>query len=66
MDVLDKSEFEHTMFPTSNGFTVEDVYNLILEIKNKSKVVGMCITESKAAKIEQLEPIRKILEEIII
>jgi arginase len=66
LDVLDKSEFEYTMFPTSNGFKIDDVHNLILEIKRKSNVVGICITESKATKLEQLEAIRKILDEIII
>lgn len=64
LDVLDASEFAHTMFPTSNGFTIDDVHKLILDIKREFEVVGMCITESKATKIEQLEPIRKILEEI--
>lgn len=64
LDVLDESEFKHTMFPTSNGFKIDDVYNLIKEIKEKTNVVGICITESKAAKLEQLEPIRKVLEQI--
>ena len=64
LDVLDKSEFEYTMFPTSNGFKIIEVHKLITEIKKESNVVGICITESKAIKLEQLEPIRKILEEI--
>lgn len=66
LDVLDESEFKYTMFPTSNGFKINEVNDLITEIKQKSNVVGICITESKAAKLEQLEPIRKILEQIII
>lgn len=66
LDVLDQSEFKHTMFPTNNGFKIDDVYNLIVEIKQQSNVVGICITESKATKLEQLEPIRKVLEQILI
>ncbi|MHC0448100.1 arginase family protein [Flavobacterium sp. 3-218] len=65
LDVLDESEFKYTMFPTSNGFKIDDVYHLIKEIKQKTNVVGMCITESKAATLEQLQPIKKVLEEIL-
>jgi len=64
LDVLDKSEYEFTMFPTDNGLKIDDVVNLILKIKKELNVVGMCITDSKATKIEQLEPIRTILEEV--
>lgn len=64
LDVLDKSEFEHTLFPTGNGFKIEAVLTLISAIKKSTNVVGMCITESNATHIEQLEPISKILEEI--
>ena len=32
--------------------------------KKELNVVGICITESKATKLEQLLPIQKILEEV--
>lgn len=64
LDVLDKSEFEFTMFPTINGFLVEDVVQLIEKIKSKHNVVGFCITESTATKLEQLDKIKAILDQI--
>lgn len=64
LDVLDKSAFKHTMFPTHHGFKIKDVLNLIFDIKSRHEVVGMSITESRATSIDQLEAIREILEEI--
>jgi arginase len=64
LDVLDKSEFEFTMFPKNNGFLVEDVAELIEKIKSKHNVVGFCITESTATKLEQLDKIKAILDQI--
>lgn len=64
LDVLDKSEFEFTMFPTSNGFSVEHVARLISELKLNCNVVGFCITESTATNLGQLSPIKPILDQI--
>jgi arginase len=64
LDVLDKSAFEFTMFPTSKGFTIYDVAQLIKKLKVNYDVAGFCITESTAAKLEQLESIRSILDQI--
>ena len=64
LDVLDKSEYEFTMFPTSNGFSVADVAELITQLKLNSNVVGFCITGSKAINLEQLNLIKPILDQI--
>lgn len=64
LDVLDKSEFEFTMFPTSNGLSVDEVVQLIKKIKANHNVVGFCITESTAINLEQLNPIKSILDEL--
>lgn len=64
LDVLDKSEFAFTMFPTSNGFLVKDVAELIQQVKEAYHVAGFCITESTATSMEQLQPIKLILDEI--
>lgn len=64
LDVLDKSEFEHTMFPTSNGFSVVEVAKLISELKINCNIVGFCITESTATNLEQLSPLKPILDQI--
>ncbi|MBF2709537.1 arginase family protein [Flavobacterium soyangense] len=64
LDVLDKSEFEFTMFPTNNGFLVADVVQLIEKIKAKHNVVGFCVTESTATTLEQLDKIKSILDQI--
>jgi arginase len=63
LDVLDKSEFPHTLFPSSNGFHVAEVAELLKKTKANHNVVGFCITESIAS-LEQLEIIRPILEEL--
>jgi arginase len=64
LDVLDKSEFEFSMFPSTNGLSVHDVAQLIKELKSNHNVVGFCITESTATNLEQLEVIKPILDQI--
>lgn len=64
LDVLDKSEYEFSMFPTNNGSSVSDVAELIRKIKANSNVVGFCITESIATKLEQLDTIKPIIDQI--
>lgn len=64
LDVLDKSEYEFSMFPTNIGSSVSDVAELIRKIKKSSNVVGFCITESTATTVEQLNPIKPILDQI--
>jgi arginase len=65
LDVLDKFEFEFTMFPTTTkGLLVEDVVQLIKKLKSNHNVVGFCITESTATNLEQLDAIKPILDEI--
>ena len=64
LDVLDKSEYEFSMFPTNNGSSVSDVAELIRKIKTNHNVVGFCITESIATTLEQLDAIKPILDQI--
>lgn len=64
LDVLDKSEFEFTLFPTSNGLLVDDVAELLKKLKANHNVVGFCITESTATNLEQLDAIKPILEQL--
>jgi len=64
LDVLDKSEYAFSMFPTDIGSTVADVTDLVRKIKANCHVVGFCITESIATSVEQLEPIKSIIDEI--
>ena len=64
LDVLDREEFEFTMFPTKGGIKIKDVTQLIKDLKVHYDVVGICITESTASKLELLKPIWPILEEI--
>jgi arginase len=64
LDVLDKSEFEFSMFPSHNGLSVQDVAQLIKKLKSNHNVVGFCITESIATKLEQLDVIKPILDQI--
>lgn len=66
LDVLDIEEFPHTRLPSKNGFLIKDVLDFIRETKKNHHVVGMCITESIATNPEQLSPIQKILEEVIL
>ena len=64
LDVLDKSEFEFSMFPTNNGSLISDVVQLIEKIKRHHNVVGFCITECTATTLEQLDKIKPILDQI--
>lgn len=64
LDVLDKSEYEFSMFPTNIGSSVADVAELVRKIKSNHNVVGFCITESIATNVEQLNPIRPIIDQI--
>jgi arginase len=64
LDVLDKSEYEFSMFPTNIGSSVSDVAELIRKIKANYNVVGFCITESTATTLEQLNPIKPIIDQI--
>ena len=64
LDVLNKSEFEFSMFPSSNGLLVADVAELIRKIKENHNVVGFCITESIAKTLSQLDSIKRILDQI--
>jgi arginase len=64
LDVLDKSEFEFSMFPTNNGSLILDVVQLIEKIKEHHNVVGFCITECTATTLEQLDKIKPILDQI--
>jgi arginase len=64
LDVLDKSEFEFSLFPTNIGSSVSDVVRLVGEIKAHHNAVGFCITECTATKVEQLDKIRPILDQI--
>jgi arginase len=64
LDVLDKSEYEFSMFPTNIGSSVSDVAELVSKIKSNHNVVGFCITESTATTLEQLKAIKPILDQI--
>lgn len=64
LDVLDKSEYAHTLFPTSHGLLVHEVAELITKLKSDHQVVGFCITESTATKLVELKPIQPILDKI--
>jgi arginase len=64
LDVLDKSEYAFSMFPTNVGSSVADVADLIRKIKANCNVVGFCITESTATTLEQLNTIKPIIDQI--
>lgn len=65
LDVLDKAEFEFSLFPTdSKGLLIDEVTRLISDLKTNCNVVGFCITECTATKVEQLESIKSILDQI--
>ncbi|MDJ1497634.1 arginase family protein [Cytophagaceae bacterium DM2B3-1] len=64
LDVLDKSEYAFSMFPTNNGSSVSNVAELVRKLKANYNVVGFCITESTATTLEQLNPIKPIIDQI--
>lgn len=64
LDVLDQKEFKHTMFPSDNGFRAIEVADTIKKLKNQFEVVGICITESTATTLDDLEPIKQILDQV--
>lgn len=64
LDVLDKSEYAFSLFPTNIGSSISDVAELVRKIKATANVVGFCITESTATTLEQLNPIRSIIDQV--
>lgn len=64
LDVLDKREYAFSMFGTNDGLPVAEVAELIRKIKAHNNVAGLCITESTATTLEQLEPIKAILDQV--
>lgn len=66
LDVLDRSEFKFTLFPTDNGFMINEVTDIIKKLKTDFDVVGICITESTAVSLADLDPISEILDEVIL
>jgi arginase len=65
LDSLDVREFEFSLYPTqSKGLSITDVAQLIYDLKMNKNVVGFSITECTATKIEQLESIKSILDQI--
>ncbi|GAB3226818.1 arginase family protein [Spirosoma arcticum] len=65
LDSLDVREFEFSLYPTqSKGLSINDVAQLIRDLKMNNNVVGFSITECTATKVEQLESIRPILDQI--
>jgi arginase len=65
LDALDIGEFAYSLFPTtSKGLLIDDVAHLLRDLKTNHNVVGFCITECTALRIEQLDSIKPILDEI--
>jgi len=64
LDVLDREEFEFALFPTDNGLPVQDVTQLIKNLKTNFKIAGICVTESIAASLDSLTPIKSILDQV--
>ena len=66
LDVLDETEYPHTLFPSSNGLLIDEVEQLLRDLKENSRVVGFGITESTATSLEQISRIRPILNHVIL
>ena len=65
LDSLDVKEFEFSLYPTqSKGLSINDVAQLIRDLKMNNNVVGFSITECTATQVEQLESIKPILDQI--
>lgn len=66
LDVLDQDEYPFSLFPSGNGLSIDAVAKLINDLKKNYEVVGICITESVATTMEQLQPLQPILDEIVL
>jgi len=66
LDVLDESEYEHTLFPSSGGLLIDELEQLLSDLKESCHVVGFCITESTATNLEQVSQIKPILDHLIL
>jgi arginase len=51
------------MFPSADGFKVEEVAEIIEKLRNDFDVVGLCITESTATTQQALAPVKVILDQ---
>jgi len=64
LDVLDREEFGFAMFPTGNGLPIQEVTQLIKNLKTNFKIAGICVTESIATSPDLLTPIKGILDQV--
>ena len=64
LDVIDKAEYEHSLYPTGGDFKVDEVVEIIEKLRNDFDVVGVCVTESTAKTLEELQPVSRILEQV--
>jgi arginase len=61
LDCLDPEVFKDTYYNVSNGLTIKEAEDCIMELKAKFKVVGSSILESTAADKKDLQPIEHII-----
>jgi arginase len=62
VDVLDPTEFPHSFYQVSDGWTVESCMEALNQLQANFNIVGGSITEVTASSLTQLEPIRPILD----
>jgi arginase len=64
LDVLDPTEFAHTTYPSPGGPSIAELNAAIVALFATGRVVGVGITECAAQEVEQLPPLRPILQTI--
>jgi arginase len=62
LDVLDPTEFPHTMYPTPGGPSIAELNTAIMTLMETGRVVGVAITECAAQTDAELIPLRPLLE----
>ncbi len=61
LDCLDPESFKQTYYNVSNGLSIKDAEDFLMELKAKFKIVGSSILESTAEDTKELQPIEHIV-----
>jgi arginase len=64
LDVLDPTEFPHTMYPTAGGPSIAELNTALMSLFATGRVMGFGVTECAAQLAEQLAALRPLIETV--
>ncbi len=62
LDVLDPAIYKNVKCPSKNGLKIEEVIEIIKEVKNQKKIIGISLLENTETDIKKIELIDEIIQ----